>query len=229
MFAWLSSHSPLLPYAAGSAPRTTHADPERTHPVSGTDPVSTARCALARTWFAFGRIVLLIRCTPAAKQNVVPAGFELTIDCASCPGLITTPTHGPATAGPALSELTTGGFGTVGSAGFVGLVAVAVGVRPVPGFVVGCDPGVGEEVGFGLAVGRVVGVAPGRCEGSTRDAACSDSWNLAVAVRALCSFAITGTATATTATAAASSAVSHNFLNALSWEWARPGCSYRGT
>jgi hypothetical protein len=83
MFALLSSHSPVLPYAGGSAPRTTHAEPERTQPVRTTDPVSTARCALASTWFAFGRIVSPIRCTPAAKQNVVPAGREPTIDWAS--------------------------------------------------------------------------------------------------------------------------------------------------
>ena len=60
-------------------------------------------------------------------------------------------------------------------------------------------------------------VLPGRCEGSTRDAACSAVWDFA-AVVALFSLAITGMATVTTASAAAMSAVNHNFLNALSWE-----------
>ena len=47
MFALLSSHCPLIPYAAGSAPRTTQFAPDLAHPVSGTDPVRTARSALA--------------------------------------------------------------------------------------------------------------------------------------------------------------------------------------
>src|SRR6185312_11207361 len=100
MFALLSSHSPLLPYAAGSAPRTTHAEPDFAQPVSGTDPVRTARLALASTWFAFGRMVELIRCRPAAKQNVVPAGLEFTIDWALLSGSITVSTQGPVIAGP---------------------------------------------------------------------------------------------------------------------------------
>ena len=129
MFALLSSHCPLIPYAAGSAPRTTQFAPDLAHPVSGTDPLRTARSALASTWFAFGRMVCAIRCTPAAKQNVVPAGLALMIDWASSLGLITTPLHGPATAGPASSEST---VGTVGTGG--------VGVVVVPGFV-GLRPG----------------------------------------------------------------------------------------
>src|SRR5690348_4046092 len=154
-----------------------------------------------------------MRCTPAAKQNVVPAGLELTIEAASWPGLITTPLHGPATAGPASSELTAGGLGSLGSTGFVVVVVEDVGFRVGPGFV----DGVGTvEVAVGL-VARGAGVEPdlpGRCEGSTRPAACSDSWNFAVVV-ALFSLAITGTATATTVSAPAPSATDHNFLNAL--------------
>jgi hypothetical protein len=157
----------------------------------------------------------VMRCRPAAKQNVVPAGLEFTIDWASWPGSITTPVHGPATAGPASSELTVGLAGSLGSTGFVGVVVFVV------GFLVGCVvvPGFfeGAAVLFGWDLPGVVVVLPGRCEGSTRDAACSAVWDFA-AVVALFSFAITGMATVTTASAAAMSAVNHNFLNALSWE-----------
>src|SRR5689334_16161777 len=215
MFALLSSHSPLLPYAAGSAPRTTQADPDFAHPVSGTDPVRTARFELASTWFAFGRIVELIRCRPAAKQNVVPAGLEFTIDWASSPGSITVPTHGPATAGPASSESTVGVVGSLGSTGSVGVVVgFLVGVVDAPGFFEGAAV---VWVAFGCGLPGVEVVFPGRCEGSTRDAACSAVTDLA-AVVALFSLAITGSATVTTASAAAISAANHNFLNALSWE-----------
>jgi hypothetical protein len=105
--------------------------------------------------------------------------------------------------------------GSLGSTGFVGVVVVFV-----VGFLVGCVvPGFfeGAAVLLGWDLPGVVVVLPGRCEGSTRDAACSAVWDFA-AVVALFSFAITGMATVTTASAAAMSAVNHNFLNALSWE-----------
>jgi hypothetical protein len=141
--------------------------------------------------------------------------LELTIDWAFCPGSITTPLHDPATAGPALSDAITGGFGSSGS---LGVVVVAVGFlvgsavvrRVVDGLEVAVD--LGRVVpGFGAVVADV----PGRCDGSTRDAARSDSWNRAAVVVALFSLAITGTAIVTTASAAAISATNHNFLKTV--------------
>jgi len=119
--------------------------------------------------------------------------------------------------------------GTVGSLGSV--VFVGVGVA---GFLGGTDvlvclEGVVVAGAFGLfePVAVPVGVLPVRCEGRTRDAACSAARDF-TAVVALFSLAITGTATVTTATAAAISAANHNFLNALSWE-RETRCSQRET
>ncbi|GAA1561263.1 hypothetical protein GCM10009789_13140 [Kribbella sancticallisti] len=156
MFALSSSHCPAFPYAAGSAPRLTQYAPDLLQLVRGTEPVRIARAELAIVMFAFGRIVWLIRCRPAAKQTVEPAGWELTTDWAFWPGLITTPLQGPATAGPASLSPTAGSAGlvvvvVVGS----DLVAVLVGVLladdvgPVVGGLVETVPGawVGFTVG----------------------------------------------------------------------------------
>src|SRR5688500_19844335 len=123
MFALSSSHCPLLPYAAGNAPRLTQRVPDLAQLVRGTEPVRTARAELAIVMFAFGRMVWLIRCRPAAKQRVEPAGWELTTAWAFWPGLITTPLHEPATAGPAaVSSME--GSGLVGGVVAVGSVVV---------------------------------------------------------------------------------------------------------
>jgi hypothetical protein len=107
--------------------------------------------------------------------------------------------------------------GVVGSLGSTGLLGVVVGffvgVVDAPGFFEGAAV---VWVAFGCDVPGVA-VFPGRCEGSTRDAACSAVTDFA-AVVALFSLAITGIAIVTTASAAAISAANHNFLNALSWE-----------
>jgi hypothetical protein len=105
-----------------------------------------------------------------------------------------------------------GSLGSTGSDGVV--VGFLVGVVDAPGFFEG---EVVVRVAFGCGLPGIVVVLPGRCDGSTRDAAWSAVSDLA-AVVALFSFAITGIATVTTASAAAISAANHNFFNALSWE-----------
>jgi hypothetical protein len=131
------------------------------------------------------------------------------IDWASSLGLITTPLHGPATAGPASSESTVGTVGT-GGVGVVVPGFLAVG-RVVLGFVEG--PAV--RVAFGGLLAGAPGVLGTRWEGRTREAAELAGRDLA-AVVALFSLAMTGSATVTTASAAAISAANHNFLNAPS-------------
>ena len=211
MFVLLSSHCPLIPYAAGSAPRTTQVAPDFTQPVSGTDPVSTAWAALASVVFSFGRMVWLIRCRPAAKQNVVPAGLEFTIDWAFWPGLIVTPWHEPANAGPAAKCW-----------------------AETVGFFVGFADGDVVLGGFDETVaGGVTGVFDGGCDeiAPVREAIGRDL----AAVVAFFWWAMTGTATATTATAATPAAANHNFLNITLRGWrqefmpAETRCSHRET
>ena len=157
MFAWSSSHCPLFPYAAGSAPRVTQRVPVLLQPVRGTEPDRTAREALAIVMSAFGRIVWLIRCRPAAKQKVEPAGRALITDCASWPGLITTPLQEPATAGPALLSPTTGWAGPAGLAVCFGLGALAV--VDGTGFFVGrAVVGLLETAAEALVVGLMRGI-----------------------------------------------------------------------
>src|SRR5688572_25442361 len=93
MFATLSSHCPVCPYAGGRTPVVTQSSPFAAHWVSGTDPVSTEPVSPVSTWLAFGWMVAPIRCSPLLKQNVVPAGAPATTLAASSSGVIRTPEH----------------------------------------------------------------------------------------------------------------------------------------
>src|SRR5690349_8304437 len=122
MLVLLSSHCPVCGYAGGRAPVVTQAALDRAHLVSRTDPVSTAPSSLASTWSALGWIVSEIRCSPDAKQNVVPDGHSSTTWAALSVVLIVTPLQVGASAGPLRNVPSAGGV--------AGVVAACAGRGP---------------------------------------------------------------------------------------------------
>src|SRR2546426_1068859 len=115
MFAVLSSHCPVCGYAGGSAPLVTQSPLSAVQLVSLIDPVSTAPSSPASTWSAFGRIVSVMRCQPAVKQNVVPVGASSTTWAALSVVRIGTPLQAGASAGPVRNVPSAGGTAAGGA------------------------------------------------------------------------------------------------------------------